>query len=225
MNTGTMNYGDVFREIQEGTAGGRLTDRVIQVMTAIADGARPMTAVRHPLGFICLPVQRRDQYGICVHVWTGHTPAEPEVTTSPMHSHSWDLLSYVLYGEVRNQLVQVIDAPAAPSHRVFEVHSDGDSDEIRCTTRLVCCVPGEAQATAAGGAYQLAAGKFHMTMVPAQAATVVLGRSRADVLDLSLGDLETPTHRIPRQRCVQQETAHLARTLADRLHESSRRSG
>lgn len=219
-----MNYAEVYLEIQEGTAGDRLPGQVIRVMTAIAEGARPMTAVRHPLGFICLPVQRRGEYGICVHVWTGHIPAERELTTSPMHSHSWDLLSYVLYGEARNQLVQVTDAPAAPSHRVFEVHSDGDSDEIRRTARLVRCTPGKAQSTATGGSYRLAAGEFHMTVAAAQAATVVLGRGRAGIIDLSLGSLGTLTHRVRRQRCAQRETARVARALADRTSESGRRS-
>ena len=219
-----MNYADVYHEIQDGTARGWLPSQVIGLMMAIAEGTRPLVAIRHPLGFICLPVARHGECGVCVHVWTEH-PAKVQLTTSPMHSHSWDLLSYVLYGEVRNQLVQVEDAPATPSHRVFEVHSHGDADEIRRTARLVHCEPGSSQSTISGGSYQLAAGEFHMTVVAAQAATVVLGRGRAGTLDLSLGSLSTPTHRVPRQRCAPSETARLARALADRMSESSRRSG
>lgn len=219
-----MNYADVCREIRDGTARRWLPAQVSHVMMAIAQGARPLAAVRHPLGFICLPVERHGECGVCVHLWTGHPP-EVELTTSPMHSHSWDLLSYVLYGEVRNQLLQVDDAPATPSHRVFEVHSHGDTDEIRRTARLVHCEPGMTQSTASGGSYRLVAGEFHMTVVTAQAATVVLGRSRAGTLDLSLGSLSTPTHRVPRQRCAPSETARLAHALADRMSESSRRSG
>ncbi|MGH3766844.1 MAG: hypothetical protein ACRDS0_25425 [Pseudonocardiaceae bacterium] len=211
-----MNYTDIYREIRDGTARGRLPGQVVHVMMAIARGAQPLAAVRHPLGFICLPVARHGECGVCVHVWTGHPP-EVELTTSPMHSHSWDLLSYVLYGEVRNQLVQVADAPATPSHRVFEVHSHGDADEIRRTARLVHCTPGVAQSTTSGGSYRLAAGEFHMTVVAGQAATVVLGHSRAGTLDLSLGSLGTPTHRVPRQRCSRRETVtaatHVARSL------------
>ncbi len=219
-----MNYADVYREIRQGTARGWLPGQIVQVMMAIAQDTRPLAAVRHPLGFICLPVTRHGECGVCVHVWTGHPP-EVELTTSPMHSHSWDLLSYVLYGEVRNQLVQIDDAPATPSHRVFEVHSHGDADEIRRTARLVHCTPGLIQSTASGGSYRLAAGEFHMSVVAAQAATVVLGRARAGTLDLSLGNLSTPTHRVPRQRCAPPETARLARALADRMSGSSRRSG
>jgi hypothetical protein len=225
MTTGPhMNYTDVYREIQEGTAGGRLAARVTQVMMETAQGTRPMTAIRHPLGFICLPVARHDEHGICIHMWTGR-PAKPQLTTSPIHSHSWDLFSYVLYGEVRNQLMQVTDAPATPSHRVFEVHNDGDIDEIRYTARLVHCAPGSEQPIAAGNFYRVAAGEFHMTVVATQAATVVLGRGRTDMIDLSLGGLTTPTHRVRRQRCAQQETMRLARALANRMSESSVRSG
>lgn len=219
-----MNYADVYRAIRDGTARGWLPGQVLHVMMAIAQGATPLAAVRHPLGFICLPVERRGECGVCVHVWTGHAP-EVELTTSPMHSHSWDLLSYVLYGEVRNQLLRIDDAPATPSHRVFEVHSHGDADEIRRTARLVDCTPGMTQSTASGGSYRLAAGEFHMSVVPAHAATVVLGHSRVGTLDLSLGSLSTPTHRVPRQRYAPRETARLARALADRMSESSRRSG
>ncbi len=177
-----MNYADVYREIRNGSVGNRLPCRIVDVMRAISRGARPMTAIRHPLGFICLPVARDGEYGICVHMWTGHT-STVELTTLPMHSHSWDLLSYVLYGEIRNQL---------------------------------------AQSTAAGGSYQLGAGEFHLTVVTAQAATVALGRSQAGVLDLSLGNLSTPTHWVHRQRCARQETACLARALAERISASSR---
>ncbi|MGH3909848.1 MAG: hypothetical protein ACRDRM_03360 [Pseudonocardiaceae bacterium] len=232
-----MNYPDVFREIQQRTAGARIPARVIAAMTEVAAGRRRMTAVRHPLGFVCLPVQRRGVYGICVHLWTEERP-ELEVTTSPMHSHSWDLLSYVLYGEVRNQLVHVTDAPgtgtdepSVPTHRLFEVLSDGDTDEICPTARLVRCEPGPMQSTRTGGTYRLAAGEFHMTVVPgeAEAATVVLGHARTDAVDLSLGPLTTRRHRVSRRPCTVPETAQaaglVARRLTDDMMESARRRG
>jgi hypothetical protein len=213
-----MDYPDVFREIQQRTAGARMPARVLATMKEIARGHRKMTAIRHPLGFVCLPVQRRGAYGICVHLWTEQR-TDAELTTSPMHSHSWDLLSYVLYGEVRNQLVRVTDAPDDPTHRLFEVHSDGDTDEIRPTDRLVRCEPGPMQSTSAGGSYRLTAGEFHMTVVPgaAQAATVVLGHARADAVDLSLGEVHTRRHRVSRQVCTQPETAQAAELVAQRL--------
>ncbi|HEU0086562.1 MAG TPA: hypothetical protein VFQ77_02720 [Pseudonocardiaceae bacterium] len=225
-----MDYREVLREIRQPTAAARVPGRVRRTLQQVAHGHRRLTAVRHPLGFLCLPVQRRGAYGICVHLWTGQQP-EPELTTSPMHSHSWDLVSYVLYGEVRNQLVQVTDEPAAPTHRLFEVLSDGDGDEIRPTARLVRCQLGPVQSTTAGDNYQLAAGEFHLTVVPgaAEAATVVLGHARADVVDLSLGEPRTRQHRVSRHRCTELETAQAAglavRRLTDIMMESARRRG
>lgn len=216
-----MNYSDVLREIQQRTAGTRLPARVIHVMTEVAAGRRRMAAIRHPLGFVCLQVQRRGEYGVCVHLWTACEP-DSELTTSPMHSHSWDLLSYVLYGEIGNQLVHVTDAPTAPTHRLFEVLSDGDTDELRPTDRLVRCEPGPVQSIAAGEVYRLDAGEFHVTVVPgdAETATVVLGRARTELVDLSLGALGTRRHQVSRRRCTEPETAHAAALIARRLTDS-----
>ncbi|MGH8916964.1 MAG: hypothetical protein ACRD0H_01240, partial [Actinomycetes bacterium] len=220
----SMNYPEVLHEIQQRTASTQLPARVIHVMTEVAAGRRRIAAIRHPLGFVCLPVQRHGDYGICVHLWTA-LRSEAELTTSPMHSHSWDLLSYILYGEVRNQLVHVTDAPNAPTHRLFEVFSDGDTDEIRPTGRLVRCEPGPVESTAAGEVYRLAAGQFHMTVVPgqAEAATVVLGQARTDATDLSLGALGTPRHRVSRRRCTEPETANAAQLVARRLTDTMRK--
>src|SRR5690348_7824186 len=74
----------------------------------LRSGASTLRAVRHPLGFACLPVHRDGDEGICVHVWPeGRKPAPR--TTSPFHCHSWDLLSHVLYGVVGNQPVEVTE--------------------------------------------------------------------------------------------------------------------
>jgi hypothetical protein len=235
-----MNYAEVYREIQQGTAAARLPGWVMEELTEVAEGRRQLTAIRHPLGFVCLPLQRDGEYGICVHAWP-YRPAEQEssdtraqertLTTSPMHSHSWDLLSFVLYGEVHNQLVQVSDAPTDPTHQLCEVVSDGDTDEIRPTGRVVRWAPGPSEATPAGESYLLAAGEFHMTVIPeqTQAATIVLGRGRSDGVDMSLGSLDTRTHRVSRQRCARRETAGAAslvvRRLADRMTKSSKRGG
>ncbi len=94
-------------------------------MAGVADGSSDLTAVRHPLGFLCFPVLRGDNLGVCVHIWTEGVRAEP--TTSPMHAHSWDLVSYVLYGTVRNDIIELTDGT---DQRVFEVRSGQAGDEL-----------------------------------------------------------------------------------------------
>jgi hypothetical protein len=208
------DYWDFHRAISLGAGPDSAPDLALRVLADIRDGRRELTAVRHPLGFYCLPVHRAAGLGVCIHLWTGPANA-PAVTTSRVHSHSWDLLSYVLYGEIHNQRVDVVNSDTAPTHRVFEVRSNGDLDEILATSRLVRSVPAGAERSRTGEVYALPAGRFHRTDLPAQqdAATVVLGQDQARSADLSLGGIDTPSHRVRRQRCPAVQTTQLARTV------------
>jgi hypothetical protein len=143
-----------------------------------------------------------------------------------MHAHSWDLTSYVLYGQLRNELVDVreltdrADSAEATAHRVFEVHTGQEADEIRRTPRLV---RGRAHATdrhQRGEVYALPAGVFHQTVVERETATIALGSHRPGGVDLALGDVETATHRVSRFHCDRDETARVARMVVERLAES-----
>jgi hypothetical protein len=212
-----MHYAEIEAAIQQGTAADRVPRWALELLRDIASGRRDFTAVRHPLGFLCIPVQRTGDHGICVHVWA---PAfRPALTTSPVHSHSWDLTSYVLYGTLRNQRIRVAEGGAAATHRIFEVRSHGDRDELHATTRLVSCEPEAIHEYGAGCVYSLRAGEFHTTIVPGpqEAATVALGRSRLHAADLSVGPLQARSHAITRSRCDAVETAHAARRVAGRL--------
>jgi hypothetical protein len=173
---------------------------------------RPVNAVSHPLGFLCLPVHRQADEGVCIHLW-GPQWRPAALTTSPAHCHSWELLSAVLTGELHNQTVQVISDPESPTHRVFEVHSSESGDEIRGTGRLVRHRVRETTEHRAGDRYRLPAGVFHQTLVPAAGdlvATVALGRTRTGAADLSLGGLDTADHQVQRQLCDELDTVRAA---------------
>jgi len=211
-----MDYNSFRRTMLGGTAEQTAPKWVLCVLCEIAQGRRDVTAMRHPLGFVCIPVERTGGEGVCVHVWSDSLPrARP--TTSVIHSHSWDLISYVLYGNVRNELIDVTDAPDDPTYRVFEVRSRGDVDELRETPRLVRCQVTAAELNRQGDTYSLRAGGFHATTVHGEAATVVLGAGRPATMDLSLGGIDTKTHRVGRQRCNRDETASAARVVTERL--------
>ncbi|MCW3817403.1 hypothetical protein ONA91_23410 [Micromonospora sp. DR5-3] len=210
-----MTYADLEREIDRGTRPELLRGWVLTVLDDVAEGRRPLLAVRHPLGFTCLPVERAGPDGICVHAWPAGPPAG-QPTTSAMHSHSWDLLSHVLHGRVRNELIEVTDAPVDPAWRVYEVHSRGDVDEMAATDRLVTAVTATVETHSAGDSYALRAGGFHTSEVDRgqPAVTVALGRTTPGACDLSLGAVDGRSHRVRRNRCDPAETARMAREIA-----------
>lgn len=211
-----MNYASVRDAIDHGAAAEVVPGLALPTMREIARRRRDLTAVKHPLGFLCFPVQRLGEHGVCVHLWT--SGVEPTLTTSKMHAHSWDLTSYVLYGSLRNQRISVNDAPRSPTHRVFKVRSHGDADELRATRRLVISRPEADSGYGAGALYLLPAGEFHATVASAgDVATVVLSRSRPQAADLALGPVDMPSHTLKRSRCDAAETARVARLIADRL--------
>lgn len=210
----TMWYEDVYREIVNGTARRSLPHWAGGVLDDIVTGRRAIRAVRHPLGFLCLPLERRGDLGVCLHIWSARLwRAHP--TTSQVHSHSWDLYSYVLYGRLSNVPATIT---TGATHRIFEVVSRGDMDEIRATPRTVHYTAGPPGVQRAGDTYTLPAGMFHSTEITGDdAATVALGQMSADAADLSLGALTTGTHRVRRQHCDGPETVEAARLTAQRL--------
>jgi hypothetical protein len=211
-----MSSVDIARELRVGPASAALT---AWVLGALTEG--PVTAIRHPLGFLCLPVSR-GELNVCVHVWAVGVPrAAP--TTSPVHCHSWDLYSYVLHGDVGNELVDVVEVVGTgcggprdvPTQRVFEIRSEGAVDRIHPTGRLVRWERTTVDRFGRGQAYAIPAGVFHKTAVPDghEAATVVLALDRGGGLDQSLGPLDLPAHAVSRQRCDSTETARAVATV------------
>ncbi|WP_330460103.1 hypothetical protein OIB37_26485 [Streptomyces sp. NBC_00820] len=205
-------------------AAAELTRHAVSELDRIVSGRSALRAVRHPLGFVCLPILRDGDDGACVHVF-GEPGAGEEASAeaaSQVHCHSWDLLSTVLYGRLGNRRVDVDDMTDAPTHRVFEVFSDPSGvDELRPTARLVRLRPGAEQTSGRGQTYALAAGRFHTTVVPDDrpTATLVLGRALPGRVDLSLGPPTAPGHRMVRRACDATETARIARAALRRIHE------
>lgn len=212
-----MDAEQISAALERGTAAQALPAWALSLVRDVASGARELRAIRHPLGFLCLPAQRLPGHGACVHLWT---PAvRPQLTTTGMHAHSWDLTSYVLYGTLRNLRIRVAEASGAATHQVFEVRSRGDVDELHATGRAVACLPAAEDVQAGGSVYGLPAGEFHATVAEAgqDVATVALSRDRPQAADLALGPLDGRSHTVARRRCGPGETARAARRIADRL--------
>ncbi|WP_067462677.1 hypothetical protein [Actinomadura macra] len=213
-----MRYEEIRGEIGAGTAARTLPAWAARVVEDVVAGRSLVPAVRHPLGFLCLPVERTGDYGVCLHIWTPEVEPVPS-TTSPVHCHSWDLISFVLYGTVRNVRMNVDEGPGGAVLQVFEVVSRGDVDELRATGRSVRCSPGRSTTHGTGESYTLPAGVFHSTLIEdgRDAATVALGRQTPGTGDLSLGPLDIASHRVHRSRSDPGEAVRALRRSARRI--------
>jgi hypothetical protein len=216
---------------------------VIAALRPVADGASPVRAITHPLGFTCFPLERAGLFGVCVHLWSPRVE-RVELTAPTLHAHSWRLTSYALFGRLENRLMLVTGSDADPDdagpddagpddtgagdrrelRRMIEVRSQGDIDELRPTGRLVQCVPGSRQMITAGDVYSMPAGMFHSTEVSpdTETATVALGTMVPGVADCSLGpagggEPAGGRHQTRRRQCDAEQTAVAARIILDRL--------
>jgi hypothetical protein len=181
-----------------------------RALRAVVPGRPPAPATQHPLEFTCLPLYRHGDSGLCLHVW----PQDEETVSPVVHSHSWDLWSYVLCGTVFNQVVTVSDCAKRPEHRLYGARSVGRVDEIRATERLVACTPRAPQEILAGQIYRLSSGVFHRSGHRGLTATIVLGEHHAERENLVLGPLDVePRPDLPRVVCSPHEVRDLVRRI------------
>jgi len=191
---------------------GSVVDRAVGIMNQVAGGTYPLRAIRHPLGFLCFPIERGER-GLCVHAWSPlFACAEP--TTSSIHTHSWDLISVVLSGELTNNRYAVTGRE--PTHRVFTVQTHDEYDELRATPQLVGCRQRASEVVSAGSAYEVPVGQFHATVAD-NAVTLAISSRRLGAGDQSLGPLDGQTHTVHRERLDPSSSAHAAALIARRL--------
>jgi hypothetical protein len=172
-------------------------DLVTDVLDDVLEGRTTLEAVRHPLGFICLPIVRDDTpEGVCLHYWSDQGRSH-ERTTSKYHCHSWSLLSHVLAGSIGNQR---LDLFPGDKYRLFHAVSNGPVDSLIPTGSLVDVSCAEPEFYFAGESYELAAGEFHASVAGAApvSVTLVLGRMIPGAADITLGEVDTGEHRVTR---------------------------
>jgi hypothetical protein len=199
----------------------------VSELRAIAGGYRPLQAVAHPLGFVCLPLERDGGDGVCLHFWSPEVPGGAGLTTSEIHAHSWQLTSIALLGRLWNDQMRVLDAAGTgaaegtpePLYRVLEIRSHGSVDELRPTTRIVTCQKACVTLTRAGDVYRLPAGVFHATRADpgTEAVTIALGKTVHGAPNEALGHVQSTKHQVPRRLIGVGETGKLAALIMGRL--------
>ena len=204
---------------------GDLPGWVRGTLTEICTGSRVPPAVKHPLGFLCVQLYRSAGWGLCMHIW-GSRQTPSTLTTSAIHSHSWDLSSQVICGRLENLEIRVMNEASAPTHRVMEITSAGGCDVLRPTRRLVSCASNVSSRIGAGESYSLPAGAFHASkpIAAGLTVTVLLAEDRRTSPDLALGRLDARCHVVRRRACPVSDLRSIAgvtlRDLDARSHDT-----
>ncbi len=187
--------------------------RAVSLLQDVAAGRARFPAVRHPLGFLYAPLLRERPQALRLHIWL-HDAPRPQLTTSPIHDHTWQLTSFVVCGELENRVIQVDDVDD-PTHRVFEIRGTGSDDFLRPTERLVRFRCSGIERVKQGGRYVMAAGQFHYTQVAEgiTTATVVLAERKTTSPERSLGPFDMPRRRMTRADCPPTELAEAAHAV------------
>lgn len=168
--------------------------------------------VRHPLGFLCFPMYRARAFGICLHVWSDELRIDPP-TTSQVHAHSWDLISYVVAGELRNDLISVVPDRLKPTHQICAISPGREGDEISPTGQLVNWRLMASERIAAGQFYSIKSGFFHTTTALAETATLVVADNQDSSPELSLAGKSIQPHKVIRRLGEPEDIKIAARTL------------
>lgn len=187
------------------------------VLDQVLSRERELAAVRHPLGFLCLPIVREPDWGVCLHVWTERFPSVRPTTTGK-HAHSWDLESLVLYGALGNTVFDLAPDDAVGRYQIAEIVGMPGIDLITPTGRRFECLEVSRKLISSGEVYRLRPGVFHETFLGAETevATLVLGRTR-DLPDLVLCPVGLRAHAVTRHVCTGDETRAVAAMVRDRL--------
>ncbi len=198
-----------------------LQSEAVALVREIAHSRASFAAVRHPLGFIYSPLLREGPTALRLHIWLAGV-SRPRLTTSPIHDHTWQLISYVILGGLENHIVEISDS-AEPTHRIFEIRGAGGADRLWPTDRLVGFRVASVQKVQAGERYTIEAGRFHFTEVSPDhtVATLVLAERKAPVPERSLGPLHLPEHEMTREACPPGELCGAAARVLDSLVDQS----
>lgn len=209
--------GDMFPALRSALAAadsariGELTDRLL---TSLATERLTPTCLRHPLNFLYVPLDRRPDSALRLHLWPGGATWH-SLATSRYHLHAWHLTSYVHCGWIVNTMIEAHTSPDTPTHRVFDVVGDSTTDILTPTDELVSPVVVSTETIRGGGVYRIEAGRYHASEAAHDgwSVTVALVTRVPGARERALGPISLTSHRTRREPGRPAELANAARQI------------
>lgn len=190
----------------------------ISILSDSLNSDRLLPLSRHPLGFLRGDITSNGKLALRLHIWSDLQRYEQHPLW-PIHSHSFDLISVVLVGAVRNQIYALNFESNEPSSRIYGASYEGSQSVLAATDTLCLLGTTESQTIHAGGTYSISHGVYHQTIVPIGtfAATLVLTTQVGGVAGV-LGDAKgAQEYRYARKPIADAEARTALNALRKRL--------
>ena len=163
-----------------------------------------VSAVWHPLGFMYLQLRHETNRTLRIHIWSP-LPGEYTGLGWLIHKHNWSLSSYIICGQLENNIYNVSHNSDSPTHKIYAIEYLGLINRLRATDRFVLCKGEASQLQTEGSCYKITPGVFHATVVKSEVvATMVLATDAPDTTNEVLGDISgAASYLTERRPCCQ----------------------
>lgn len=151
---------------------------LIDVLTSLRGGGRKILS--QPLGFYRILITARNgtSPGFMLHAWLDRNqPKQSLVATRDIHSHTFDLRSRVLIGELRNELYSVIE-DIDGDHQIAKIRQDGPKATRAIIDTTVRVVLDRDEIVSAGEIYGFPAKRFHCTRIHSYPTITLMQKKR-----------------------------------------------
>lgn len=151
----------------------------------------------HPLGFVSCIIRKEKYFTSRIHYWP-KMERRTKVPNWPIHTHVYDLSSYILAGRVRDIQYRKKDGT---DYVIYSVSYKGEDSEIKSTSTYTSIRKISDRIRSIGDEYAIPLGVFHETQVPLDefAITLVALSNFADSAPLVLGEKEIGIHSYDRE--------------------------
>ena len=175
------------------------------------DSALATTPVRrHPLGFLIARIDGADGTALRLHFWSKAWNA-PQIGFE-VHDHAFDFESFVVGGQVRQTIYEMLTAPTGDC-RVYSVGYERGRSTLVASDRVTYLEAVSSESYVGGQAYSLPAKVLHrLECVSAEAVTLVLTKDRG-LEPVTVGPLNGPDELLTERPIVLDPTG-AALTLA-----------
>jgi hypothetical protein len=151
---------------------------LVDVLVTLRSTGRKILS--QPLGFYRILITARDgtSPGLMLHAWLDKDqPRQSLNSMRDIHSHTFDMKSRVLIGELRNELYSVTE-DIDGDHRLARIQQDGPKATRVIVAKTVRVVLDRDEIVAAGAIYGFPSRRFHCTLIHSYPTITLMQKDR-----------------------------------------------